>query len=846
MIQWIKAHFKYFKYIFLMAVVLLVITELFGISKRLSGEELQDILASLPLWKPIVMILVGLIAILPMIGYDVVVNRLLDKKPKKMFLFETSWLINTMNNMIGFGGFFTIGLRSQIYGKDREPKKVINAISKIFLFSMSGLSVFSLISLILVLTGQVNSFVSQYWMWLVGGALYFPIVLIVTTVRKEGLLGGLTLKEKGELLLYSFLEWFGVLLTFIIIGLLLGVKLPPLEIGALFIAAMIIGIASMIPGALGSFDVMMFLGLARLGVNAELVGAWLLLFRVAYYFVPFILGAILAVKNLGGAFNERYHGVPRALASEIAHKLSSLLLFLSGILLVLSATIPEAFDELKWLRKISPWSEHIAAEFPKVILGFLLIAVGRAMANQVKRAYYPALILLVVTLIYRLTQGFSWYGALFLALLIILTIFTKEELYREQLVFSLEALVRDGFMYFALVFLYVGIGIYNSPYMMAHHPHRRLYSFLFFPSDRIWFTGLIAIIVVLAVDYLFIRYLEGSRHQVGEPVDDKRVYHVLETYGGNTESQLIFLKDKDMYMYQNKAGEDTVFFQFKTYHDKVIVMGSPAGKEEDFSDAIHQFIEECDLWGYSPVFYEVKERETLYLHEYGYSFIKMGEEGHVDLVNFSLSGKKHRGNRAIVNKFQREGYVMEMIEPPFAKEQLVVLREISDEWLGGRREKGFSLGYFDEEYISRAPIGIVKNTEGEIVAFATIMPSYSDEVVTVDLMRYSSKAPSGVMDFLFISLFEYWQAQGVKSFDLGMAPLSNVGMHRQSFIQERLANMVYQFGSKIYSFQGLRSYKDKYANSWIPRYTLYPRNNSILFVFIALIVIDNKPIDLKN
>ncbi len=51
-----------------------------------------------------------------MIGYDIILNRLLGQKLKKSYLFETSWLINTINNVAGFGGFVSIGLRSELYG----------------------------------------------------------------------------------------------------------------------------------------------------------------------------------------------------------------------------------------------------------------------------------------------------------------------------------------------------------------------------------------------------------------------------------------------------------------------------------------------------------------------------------------------------------------------------------------------------------------------------------------------------------------------------------------------------------------------------------------------------------
>ena len=105
-----------------------------------------------------------------------------------------------------------------------------------------------------------------------------------------------------------------------------------------------------------------------------------------------------------------------------------------------------------------------------------------------------------------------------------------------------------------------------------------------------------------------------------------------------------------------------------------------------------------------------------------------------------------------------------------------------------------------------------------MVSFANIIPSYTNEVGTIDLMRHhKEKAPSGSMDFLFIHLFEYMKTENIHYFNLGMAPLANVGQSRKSFIQERIAALIYEFGSEIYSFQGLREYKEKFASKWQPK-----------------------------
>ncbi|WP_420728505.1 phosphatidylglycerol lysyltransferase domain-containing protein, partial [Brucella melitensis] len=72
------------------------------------------------------------------------------------------------------------------------------------------------------------------------------------------------------------------------------------------------------------------------------------------------------------------------------------------------------------------------------------------------------------------------------------------------------------------------------------------------------------------------------------------------------------------------------------------------------------------------------------------------------------------------------------------------MKAVSDIWLNGRKEKGFSLGFFDEAYLQQAPIAIVESEEGEIVAFANIMPTKNKRVATIDLMRYDfEKAPEG-------------------------------------------------------------------------------------------------------
>lgn len=839
--SWITQHKTLLKSLFVIILLIIVSGELLSIAKTISFEQLRLLFSEISLWRFALMLAVGLLAVFPMMGYDFTLKKIIALENTTGYLMETSWIVNTLNNIAGFGGVISVGLRSEFYGKKGQSKEIFHALAKILLFALSGLSIYSLLSFIAIYFFHTNPYVQQYWLWLIIGSGYFPLLYLITTLKKTGFLGGLARRFRLALLLSSFLEWTGVITAFLSIGYLMGISFSIWEVTPLFVSAIVIGIISMIPGALGTFDVMMILGLSSLGIEREVVVLWLLLFRLCYYFVPAIIGLLFFFKHLFSNFDEKYDGIPKQLTLEFFHKIEVGLLYFSGIMMVLLATVPQAFTDFPWLSHLNPFRFRLIVQFPSILIGFTLLIMGRGIAARVKRAYWPTLLLIGTAILYSFLIDFSWITIVYLILLFMIIVVSKSELFREQLVYSWEWLTIDGIVFGILTLLYLILGVVQLPELPHRHPHH-LMNFVLLPSEKIWLSGFIVFGTVALCLLLLIRWLEGPKKKAGSPLDQAIVQKILDTYCGNSDSELVFLQDKALFVYPNKE-EATVFLQFNTWNNKCVVMGDPAGKKEDFPKAIEAFIEETDRWCYQPVFYEAREEMVMLLHNFGYDFIKMGEEALVDLATFSTAGKKMRGTRAVFNKITKEGFTFEVLQPPFDQETMVVLKNISEEWLEGRKERGFSLGFFSEDYLQRNPLAVVKNSEDEIVSFANIIPSYNNEITTIDLMRHHpAKAPSGSMDFLFLHLFEYMKGN-FQSFDLGMAPLANVGTSRKSFIQERIASLIYSFGSHFYSFQGLRDYKEKYASQWVPRYTLYSRDSWIVYVMIALLILDNKPIE---
>jgi phosphatidylglycerol lysyltransferase len=150
------------------------------------------------------------------------------------------------------------------------------------------------------------------------------------------------------------------------------------------------------------------------------------------------------------------------------------------------------------------------------------------------------------------------------------------------------------------------------------------------------------------------------------------------------------------------------------------------------------------------------------------------------------------------------------------------LKAVSNAWLSEKNtgEKRFSLGFFDERYLSNFNIAVVRRG-GAIVAFANLWRGGQNEL-SVDLMRYNEAAPKGVIDFMLIECMLWGKAQGIQWFNLGMAPLSGLEEHALAPAWHKIGRMVTRYGEMFYSFEGLRKFKEKFDPVWRPRYLAAP------------------------
>jgi phosphatidylglycerol lysyltransferase len=278
------------------------------------------------------------------------------------------------------------------------------------------------------------------------------------------------------------------------------------------------------------------------------------------------------------------------------------------------------------------------------------------------------------------------------------------------------------------------------------------------------------------------------------------------------------------------------FIAYRVGNNFALALGDPVGPEEEIEDIIKRFVEFCEEndWGVGfhqtlPDFLPIYER-------LGFRKLKIGEDAIVDLINFNLSGRDRKELRHTMNKMESLGVQILHFEPPISDEILEKAKEVSDDWLRlpGRKERQFTLGTFDPEYIQSTPLFVTADSTGKFLAFVNEIPSYHKDEATIDLMRFRSDAPSGVMDFLFVKLFFHLKERGFYRFSLGMTPMSGFREGETPSAEEKFIHFFFQQLGFIFRYRGLRQYKSKFASLWEPRFAIYQSQLDLPRMALAL------------
>lgn len=796
----------------------------------------------IPSFELFILIIAGLMAVLLLTLYDFVLAKSMNLSISNKRLFNTGFIANALNAVIGFGGVIGAGLRLLVYRNYTDDEKSLVKVISIMLVSMvSGMSVLSL-GLIFKVYQITHAFdhLPWYQTGLYITALFLPAYLIYTFIKplnNDRLLG-------LKFTLVSALEWLAASSVMYFIFKVIQTPVTFSAVIGIFVVAALAGLISLIPGGFGAFDLMILLGFEAYGIDKEKVLTALLLYRVVYYFIPFLVALALSTFEFRGVarkqFEDRFEDhkyvgpaietsnlflsilkdfivrLP-AIALGLITLITGIVLFMSNSIIIMDAVYDVRHNTYLF----------IAALYS--VASLLLITNAPGIMRDTRRSHVMSIVATVILLILLyLTYGNFIYYFWMIAVLVLLIIGNRNvHSIRKPITMKRSLFITS----FTIVLIVINGLILSMLLQEVIHSNyadfdSNLLKYYFF-----FLVGLF-LLVTWVMSYLF---NQKYQNKIDMPLKIEEIQHILTTYGGNYVSHLAISGDK--LFYTNEQKDAFLMFQFKM--DSIVVLGDPIGNEASFKCLLTDFYDKAEYFGYDVTFYQVQPKLLPMYHDFGNIFFKLGEEAVIPLSDFTISGKKKRAFRATINKFESEGYRYEVLQPPFNDDVINQLKAVSDEWLDGRNEMHFSVGQFNKNYINQSPVGIIRNDDS-IVGFVSFMPTHFNETISIDMIRWKEVGLQ-MMDGLYLNTMLYMKEQGYKGFNMGMAPLSNVGSHKHAFYRERLAGKIFNSISRMYSFKGLRQYKEKFNPDWQPRYLVYRKDSSLLHQMIRINgIINNK------
>lgn len=586
-----------------------------------------------------------------------------------------------------------------------------------------------------------------------------------------------------------------------------------------FLMSQVLGLLSHVPGGLGVFETSMILLLSPEIPAKTIVGA-LVAYRVVYYLFPLCLSVLLfgAVEVLRK--REGLKRVARFIGQwvpDAAPTFFAMTAFIGGAILIFSGATPAVKGRMQGLELLIPLSLLEISHFLGSLAGVGLLLLARNLQRRVDAAYLLTSVLLGTGIVASLLKGFDYEEATLLTVILVALLPCRKFFYRKASLTS-EPFTRE---WIAAIMLVLISSVWLTFFAFKHVAY----------SSELWWQfelskdaprALRAAVGAFGLAFAFaaIKLLRPAPADPGLPgPEDLAKARAIIADCKSTTASIALLGDKALLF--SDTGKS--FLTYSVEGRSWVALGNPTGLEEEMSELVWRFHEMCDRHDAWTVFYEVDRHHLPLYLDLGLTLLKLGEEARVPLETFSLKGDSRKTFRHLLNKMTKDGYMFEIVPAENVASMMPAFKEISDAWLAEKntREKGFSLGFFGEDYLKVFPAGVVRK-EGKPLAFINIWLGAEKEELSLDLMRYLPEAPNGVMDFLFLSLMLWGKENGYRWFNLGMAPLSGLQDRAVAPFWNRLGALVYRHGEHFYNFQGLRHYKEKFDPVWEPKYLASP------------------------
>lgn len=531
----------------------------------------------------------------------------------------------------------------------------------------------------------------------------------------------------------------------------------------------------------------------------------------------------------------------RAVGSRWKVTLAARLLLLIGVIGIASSAIGSLRRRLRLIDITFPGGLPNLAIVGAIIVGALLIVLSFALNRRSRAAYLLTQLLLLINISFDLLKGlFIEEAAASLGLFIFLFLI-REEFYAKPV---RRVVTRASIVFGQLVFLSLLIGFIlilasdklfggdvSVPQMLetvlrglvgltgpAYFASNREQDIFDFAMPSLGFVTIMVPILTL---------LQPSPPKPKmTSADEESLRSLIKTFGAKDSLAYFALREDKSVIWSNTR---KAAIAYRVVGGCALASGDPLGNPDAWPQVIRAFIDLCLKNGWTPASIGCSEEAgEIWVRETGMNALEIGDEAVVQVKDYDPESPRYRNVRQTSRRILKLNYCTEIFRTSeMSSEMRSMLTEDSKKWRGSATERGFLMGLGRIAEMDEPDLLIVTaSKDGQLLALLQFVP-WGEKGLSLDLMRRSPQADSGVNELMIDAVIKYGAQQGIAQISLNFAAFRSAFERGEQlgagpFI--RSWRSILLFLSRWFQMESLYRFNSKFRPEWIPRYLIFRKN----------------------
>jgi lysyl-tRNA synthetase class 2 len=269
-----------------------------------------------------------------------------------------------------------------------------------------------------------------------------------------------------------------------------------------------------------------------------------------------------------------------------------------------------------------------------------------------------------------------------------------------------------------------------------------------------------------------------------------------------------------------------------------LASGDPIGNPDAWPQVMLAFMDLSSKNGWTPVAVGCSEEAgEIWVRETDMTALEIGDEAVVHVDEYDPDNPRYRNVRQSVRRALKQNYTTEIFRTSeMTSEIRLLLTEDSKKWRGAATERGFMMGLgriADED--EKDLLIVIAKKDGQVMALLQYVP-WGPKGLSLDLMRRSPHADSGVNELLIDATIRYAREEGIARISLNFAAFRSVferGAQLGAGPIIRSWRGILLFLSRWLQMESLFRFNSKFRPEWVPRYVMFRRNADLPKVGLA-------------